>query len=339
MDSPKIKGPPECFLGCLRSLHRAARGARLDGGEPFAEGALALASTEGVHRMRVLAAFFAAVLLPLAAYADTQRGTMTVSFKYQSVTVKQVEDFDGTWDHTTAIDQSAVMTCPVSNDGIAPTSYLDGLNPDQKAAQDKLGQATTADLNQMQQDGTAARMQAMEAAMKACKATGRSEQVCAMEAVQKMQSDPAFLDGVGKMGQNTRKAEPGVAAAAGRFEIWYSENCTGTLTANNRTTLSKGSVVKTVETIVGKRPLSNADANVVVETDMTTTSTRMWIVTPEASGLLRTAPDQKPQATVAALPDGNVIAGPTPGGIKSGRLSKKTPGGGYTVEWVFARQK
>jgi hypothetical protein len=284
--------------------------------------------------MRVLAAGLFALGFAGPVLAQ-QRGTMTVTFKYQSVTTKPVEDFDGVWEHKTVVDQTAIMTCPMFTEGVSPSSYLDGLTPEQQKAQADLGKATEADVAQMQSDGTAAKMQDLESMMKACKAKGGSDETCAMQIMQAMQSDPALMDGGGRAGSRSKAAASQVDAAAGKFEIWFSENCTGTLTANNRTTLSKGGVAKTRETIIGKRPLSNADANVVVETDLTKASSRVWIVAPEASGVPRTAPDTKTEATVMALPDGNIIAGPTPGKIKNGRYSKKIAGGGYDVEWVF----
>jgi hypothetical protein len=286
-----------------------------------------------------IAAVLAILVLSSHALAAEQRGTMTITFKYQSVVVRPVEDFDGVWEHKTVVDQTASMTCPVFNDGVSPTSYLDGLNPQQKKAQAAVGKATEADAAEMQNEGAVAKMQDLEAMMKACKARGGSDETCAMEVMKAMQGDPALLEGGAKAGARSKAAAPKLDAAAGRFEIWFSENCTGTLTANNRTTLSKGGVTKNVETIVGKRPSSIVDANIVVETDLAKKSSRVWIVAPEASGLQRTAPDNKNEATLAALPDANVLSGPTPGGIKSGRYSKTIPGGGYDVEWAFAGGK
>lgn len=289
--------------------------------------------------MRLLSILAVAALFQGSAAAETRRGTMTVTFKYQSAVVKQVEDFDGVWEHKTVIDHSATMTCPMFNEGVEPTSYIDGPSAAQQKAQADLGKATEADAAQMQGDGTAAKMQDIEAMMKACKAKGGSDEACAMQAMQAIQGDPALMEGGANAGARTRAAAPKAAAAAGQFEIWYSEDCAGSLTANNRTTLSKGGAAKNVETIVGTRPLANADANVVVETDLAKKSSRVWIVAPEASGLSRTAPDKKTEATVMALPDGNVIAGPAPGGIQNGRFSKKIPGGVYDVAWTFVRAK
>lgn len=290
--------------------------------------------------MRVASIALFAALLPVAAQANPQRGTMTVTFKYQAVSVKPQQDFDGVWESRTSIDQTTTMTCPMFNDGVSSRSQFDGSNAAQQSADAELGKAVEADASEMQRDGTMAKMNNLEAMMKSCKAKGGSDQSCAMQVMQAMQNDQAYMEGMGRTGSRSRAAAPKVDAVAGKFEIWFSEGCTGTLTANNRTTLSKGGVVKNIETIVGKRPISNADANVTVETDLAAASSRVRIVTPVATGLPRTAlGDNRREARVTALPEGNVNAGPTPGGIKGGRLSKKLPGGSYDVEWTFVRGK
>ncbi|HAH09296.1 MAG TPA: hypothetical protein DCL54_06235 [Alphaproteobacteria bacterium] len=284
-------------------------------------------------------AVLAAAVSILPATAQSQSGVMTVKLEYQATTSIQVQDFDGTWERRTEINQSTTMTCPLMNEGVEPRSYLDGASQQQKDADAAIGEATAADQKTMQEDGTLAQMQGMDKLMKDCKARGGSDEACAMQVMQAMQSDPTFLERSGRVGEKTREAQKRVGNTDGRFEIWYSENCTGSMSANNRTTLNKGGVSKEVEAVAGRQPLSNVDANVVVETDLSKTSTRVWIAVPEATGFPRTgAANTKTEERLTALPVANVIAGPTPGGIKSGTLRKQVPGGEYRVEWTFQRK-
>lgn len=283
----------------------------------------------------------AVLALALAAWparAQQKTGVMTVTLDYQATTSQQVQDFDGIWERKTEVDQSTSMTCPVMNEGVEPRSYLDGASQQQKDADAAIGRGTAADQKTMQEDGTLDQMQALEKLMKDCKARGGSDEACAMQVMQAMQSDPSFLERGGRVGEKTREAQKRVGNTDGKFEIWYSENCTGTMTANNRITLNKGAISKEVEAVAGRRPLTAVDANVVVETDLTKGSTRVWIVVPEATGFPRkAASDTKAEERLTALPVGNVIAGPTPGGIKSGSLRKLVPGGEYKVTWIFKR--
>jgi hypothetical protein len=127
----------------------------------------------------------------------------------------------------------------------------------------------------------------------------------------------------------------------GRFHTWMSEGCTGTITANNEVkVLSGGGKTTITEKVTGTRPLSpSVDANLVAETNLDRCRTRYWIATPDANGFARQAVDRKPEGSVFALPDGNVVIGPLPGPLKDGAFTKKVPGGEYTVDWVFLRKR
>lgn len=127
------------------------------------------------------------------------------------------------------------------------------------------------------------------------------------------------------------------APATGRFQVWYSEGCTGSLTANNRVTVSKGATVKQLERVAGTRPLTDTDANVAIETDLNRASTRLWIVTPAAANFPRESIDARKTAVLAAVPDGNVFTPPAPGGLKNGSFEKVVPGGRYRIDWTFKR--
>lgn len=129
--------------------------------------------------------------------------------------------------------------------------------------------------------------------------------------------------------------------AFGRFHTWMSENCTGSITANDEVTVrSARGKVTLVDKITGTRPLaSTVDANFVAETNLDKARTRYWIVTPMAEGFPRQGIQGRPTDRAAALPDDNVIVGPLPGPLKNGGIEKKVPGGGYKVEWVFQRKR
>lgn len=127
--------------------------------------------------------------------------------------------------------------------------------------------------------------------------------------------------------------------AVGEYLIWSSEGCVGSMTANNRVTLSKGGTVKRLESVSGVRPFSaSVDANVTAETDLKNNATRIWIVAPDAEGFPREGLDGKTTATLTALPDGDVISGPHPGPLKNGSFEKSVSGGSYKIEWIFTRK-
>lgn len=266
----------------------------------------------------------ALALATTGAQADTKRATLTITYKYEATTTKNVQDFDGTWLHKTEVSQSGKMTCPIFNEAVMPTSYFDNLNPDGN-------QASTN--SQVPMQSNADMMQKYEAQMKACRSKGGTEQACAMKMVEAMQKDPNYMKGMNQQAQQSNKQ----TASTGKFETWFSENCTGTMTANNRVTLTKGSKVKTIETVAGTRPLWNTDANVTLETDLNKMMTKIWLVTPEANDMPYKGLDGRTSTSVAVLPDPNIIAGPTPGPIKNGSYEKAVPGGKYVVDWILVR--
>lgn len=93
------------------------------------------------------------------------------------------------------------------------------------------------------------------------------------------------------------------------------------------------------ERITGTRPLGDVDANITAETNLDTMQTRYAIVAAEADGFAREADDRRTRSgSMIAIPDGMVIAGPYPGSVKDGSLTRKVPSGEYSIRWTFARK-
>ncbi len=126
--------------------------------------------------------------------------------------------------------------------------------------------------------------------------------------------------------------------AEGRFETWYSENCAGEMTVDERVTLSKGATTIVRERIHGTRALSDVDANITAETDLDTMHTRYAIVPAQASGFARESDDGRTSTgPIAATPEGQVVAGPFAGPVQSGSYARKLKGGQYDIQWTFTR--
>jgi len=138
-------------------------------------------------------------------------------------------------------------------------------------------------------------------------------------------------------------AERALAAAAGKFQSWFNESCSGTMTVDNigrqddPATPGPEPVVKTT----GTRGIQTREPLVTIETDFDRNETRYRFISPQASGFEREAGNGMPARleTIMAIPVVSVTAGPYRGTIQSGRFEEPVSGGSYVIEWKFARRQ
>jgi hypothetical protein len=288
-----------------------------------------------------LALVAAAAAFALPPEPPGSKGVMTMTYTLKTTVKEEVLDFDGKGMRTTIVDQTGKITCPVETYGVDATSYLDGASAGQTETMNQFGAAAKKEVEAIK-PSTIQSMESLKAEFEACQRSGKSEQVCGMAMMAKMNSDPALMQALGAMGMadpnGMAAAEEAVAASTGRFQVWHSESCTGTLTANNVTSVvgARGTTTVT-DKVTGSRPIAG-ETNITVETDMNKSSSRYAFVPGEASGFSRVGVSGKTSATLATMPD-TVFSGPLPGPIKNGRHETKLPGGTLTIDWTFQRQR
>lgn len=244
---------------------------------------------------------------PSGAKAD-----VAVTMIWKSVTKSKVEDFDGVHIHTTTIDQTTTLTCPVESYGPEASSYIDRFTDPSAPARPQVGGGP--DVAEIQKK------------FEACKKSGKSEMACAMEMAEAMGDLPS--DG----------ADSGPA----RFSIFYSEACDGRMVAKNSliSEHSGGGKRQILTRSEGEGPLEDPEANVVVETDLEGSRTRYLFITPVALSVPRTDPGADGRFDrLQAIPETPVIVGPMPGPAKSGSFRKDIPGGYYEINWTFQRRR
>jgi len=125
-----------------------------------------------MHRLLAYSALFICAVLAAPAAAlppepSGARADVTVTMIWKSVNKSKVEDFDGDYIHTTTIDQTTTLTCPVETYGAEAESYIDKfVNPSAAAAPQTSGGPDVA---------------AIQRKFEACTKSGKSEMACAME--------------------------------------------------------------------------------------------------------------------------------------------------------------
>jgi hypothetical protein len=272
---------------------------------------------------------------------DGARGTLTITTTLKTLQNEEVLDFDGKGKRTTTVDQTTKVTCPVETYGVDPTSWIDGASGEQTAALDALGAAAQREMDAISPD-TVASMEALEKEFKACQRSGKSEEVCGMAMMAKMSANPALLESMGNIGNadptGMEKAQRGVDAAAGKFQVWFSEACTGTMKVNNSSKTTNASGRLTTNWAISGERTFTGESLITAETDMNRSSTRYVHVPAEASGFVRTGVGGANTATVSSMP-ATVVAGPVAGPIKSGTHEEKVPGGTLKIDWVWQRAR
>ncbi len=266
------------------------------------------------------------------------KGTLTVNFTYKGEYYTRGEFKD-----RTTIDQKATMVCPLTAGDPTTSSSILGPTRQQQAAHDKLGAAATREVSAVSPK-TVAGMKSLEQQMKACRAAGNSERTCGMQVMAAMQADPRLMEQMGAIGltdpSGMAAAEQAVAAAAGNYQPWFNEGCSGTMTVNNTFQLDDPTIPgpEPVIRTTGTRKINTRDTLVTVETDLKRNETRYMVIPLQESFRRDGYAGEKPkQETLAAIPVNPLVAGPYPGPIQSGRYEKRLNGGAYVVEWVFTR--
>jgi hypothetical protein len=273
-------------------------------------------------------------------YASGDKATLTVKFTYKNDVYSNGEFKD----HTT-IDQIATIVCPITASGPETISSILGATDQQVAANKKLGDAATKEVNAIAPD-TISAMKDLDKQMKACKASGVSAQICGLQVMAAMQSNSQLMNQMGAMGkadqQGMADAQRAVEEAADSYLAWYNEGCTGTMTVNNSFQLDDPTIPgpEPILRTVGTRSFNTRETLVTVETDLKRNETRYMILAPQEKFQRDAYPNEKPSnETLTAIPVNPVIAGPFPGPIQAGRYGKTLATGAYAVEWSFSLAK
>lgn len=265
-------------------------------------------------------------------------GKLTLTFRYKGETVSRAEFKD-----RTTYDQTATIVCPVTAGDITSTSSILGPTKEQERANAQLGAAATKEIAGVSPQAVSG-MKSIDKQMKACKASGKSDQICGMQMMMAMQSDPNLMQQMAAMNGADKKgleaADKAVADAADSYQPWFNEGCTGTMTVNNTFQLDDPTIPGPEPIIhtTGTEKIDTRDTLVTVETDLKRKETRYMIIPPQGSFHRDASYGEQPtQQTLAAIPANPVVAGPYPGPIQTGRYEKQLSGGSYVVDWTFVR--
>lgn len=261
-------------------------------------------------------------------------GKLTVTFRYTGEVVSRGEFKD-----RTTYDQTATIVCPVTAGDISSTSSILGPTEEQERANAQLGAAAKQQIDSISPKAIS-EMKSLDKQMKECKASGKSAQVCGMQVMMAMQSNPNLMAEMGAMGSRGKAADTAVADAADSYQPWYNEGCTGTMTVNNTFQLDDPTIAgpEPIIRTTGTDKVDTRDTLVTVETDLKRKQTRYMIIPPEGSFHRDASYGEKPtRQTLMAIPANPVVVGPYPGPIQSGSYEKKLSGGSYSVEWSFSR--
>ncbi len=129
-------------------------------------------------------------------------------------------------------------------------------------------------------------------------------------------------------------------AATGRYQPWWNEDCTGTLTIddtyhfNDPTIAGPEPVVRTT----GTRPLSTGDTPLTVETDLNRARTRYMFLSPSTDGFQQeAAPGYDAKLVKASAAPMATMDFTLEGPIGGGKREVPVEGGILQVEWTFTR--
>lgn len=267
-----------------------------------------------------------------------QTGTLTLNFRFKGESVSRGEFKD-----RTTYDQTASIVCPVTAGDITSTSSILGPTKEQEQANAQLGAAANKQLAGVSPEAVSG-MKSIDKQMKACKASGKNDQICGMQMMLAMQSDPnlmremAAMNGADDKGREA--ADKSVADAADSYQPWFNEGCTGTMSVNNTFQLDDPTIPGPEPIIhtTGTAKIDTRDTLVTVETNLKRNETRYMIIPPQGSFHRDASYGEKPtQQTIAAIPANPVVGGPYPGPIQAGRYEKQLDGGSYAVDWTFVR--
>ena len=277
-------------------------------------------------------------VVPVWSEGRAEVGALTLTFRYHGEAISRGEFKD-----RTTYDQSATIVCPVTAGDITSISSIMGPTKEQEQANLKLGEAAKKEIDAISPK-TVSGMKSIEKQMKECKAAGKSDQICGMQMMMAMQTNPELMEGMAAIGHADEKgraaADQAVAAAADNYQPWFNEGCTGTMTVNNTFQLDDPTIPgpEPILRTTGTRKIETRDTLVTIETDLKRNETRYMIIPPQGTFTRDASPGEQPsQENLMAIPANPVVAGPYPGPIQTGRFDKSLSGGSYSIEWVFAK--
>ena len=301
------------------------------------------------NRPRVVSAAGLATLL-LAAYSpghsqplsptepDTS-ATLRIRYEWQARLVSRGEFAD-----VTSIHHVTEVVCPLFASHVENISVLQGPTAEQTAASQALEEVATRQVSAISQDDISS-MHALQRQMEECQRKGGSEATCGMQVMAAMQGNPQLMQSMGEMAtQGTSErdtAARALEAAAGSFQHWLNDDCSGTMTVNDAIQLDDPTIMGIEPPVLthGSAAIDPNQTLVAIETDLGRGETRYRIISPTAQGFTRDAGNGNAARTERgnALPVAVLELGPKPGPISSGEHTRTIEGGTLRVSWTLVR--
>lgn len=250
----------------------------------------------------------------------------------------------GEFADVTTIHHVAEATCPLFASHVDGIPVLQEPNAQQMAASQAAADAATRQVEAISPNDVSS-MQAVQRQMEDCQRTGGNDTSCAMLAMAAIQNNPELMASMGEMGRrgagDAEAASDAMDAAAGRFQQWLNDDCSGTMTVNDSIQLDDPTVMGIEPPVLthGRAAIESGQTLVQVETDLVRGETRYRIISPSAQGFTRDAGNGNAASTVSAnaLPIAVLDIGPKQGAIQSGEFTEAVQGGEINVRWTLLR--
>jgi len=214
---------------------------------------------------------------------------------------------------------------------------------EQTAAADALADVATRQASSISSDDVSD-MQAMQRQLEDCQRKGGNDTSCAMLAMAAIQNNPelmASMDEMSRRDSESEAASDAVDAAAGRFQQWLNDDCSGTMTVNDSIQLDDPTLMGIEPPVLthGRAEIESGQTLISIETDLERGETRYRIISPSAQGFTRDAGNGNAARTESAnaLPLAVLDIGPKRGPIQSGEFTQAVQGGQISVSWTLVR--
>ena len=276
---------------------------------------------------------------PLAPSAPDSRVTLRIRYEWKARLVSGGEFAD-----VSTIHHVTDVICPLFASHVDRIPVLQAPTAEQSAADDALADAAARQASSIS-PGEISDMQAVQRQMEACQRKGGNDTSCAMLAMAAIQNNPDLMASMGEMGRRgadeAETASDAMDAAAGRFQQWLNDDCSGTMIVNDSIQLDDPTVMGIEPPVLthGRAAIESGQTLVQVETDLDRGETRYRIISPSAQGFTRDAGNGNAARTESAnaLPIAVLDIGPKPGAIQSGEFTQAVQGGEIHVRWTLVR--
>ena len=279
-----------------------------------------------------------AAAVPLSPADPDSRVTLRIHYEWKARLVSGGEFAD-----VTTIHHVTDVTCPLFASHVDGIPVLQAPTAEQSAAADALADVAMRQASSVS-PGDVSDMQAMQRQLEDCQRKGGNDTSCAMLAMAAIQNNPELMESMDAMGRGdgeSQAASDAVDAAAGRFQQWLNDDCSGTMTVNDSIQLDDPTLMGIEPPVLthGRAEIESGQTLISIETDLERGETRYRIISPSAQGFTRDAGNGNAARTESAnaLPLAVLDIGPKRGPIQSGEFTQAVQGGQISVSWTLAR--